>query len=240
MAASWESVVSTLMRDLDKTVAGRYSAVLYGSAARGDWVPGISDVNLLLVLDDTSPAALRGLAPALADWRGTGNAPPLVLSRTEWAGAADAFPIEVTDIMHAHRLLAGSDPIAGMRVDPADLRLMLEHEFLGKLLQLRRGYVALAGDPAALTHLGTASVPTILILQRALLSLVGKTVPREVAPLVRDAAALVGADADAQIEFVKHRPDAAWVATREQFEAYLAAVESAARYLNQLQIGARS
>ena len=86
MADSWEAIVGSLISDLDQSLAGRYSAVLYGSAARGDWVAGVSDINLLLVLEDSSPASLRGLTGAFAGWRKSGNSPPLVFSREEWAG----------------------------------------------------------------------------------------------------------------------------------------------------------
>jgi hypothetical protein len=240
MADSWEAIVASLVSDLDQDLAGRYSAVLYGSAVRGDWVAGLSDINLLLVLDDTTPDALRGLAQAFGNWRRSGNVPPLVFSREEWAGAADAFPIEVTDILHAYKVLKGADPVAGMRVAPADLRTLLEHEFLGKLLQLRRGYVALADERAALAQLGTASVTTIALLQRALLALLGRPVPQGIEAVVQEASIAVGAHPSAQLEFVRHRTDQKWMATREQFEAYLAAVEAAARFVNHLQLGAGS
>jgi hypothetical protein len=240
MADSWEAIVGSLMTDLDQSLAGRYSAVLYGSAARGDWVPGLSDINLLLVLDDTSPASLRGLTQAFSGWRKSGNVPPLVFSREEWAGAADAFPIEVTDILHSYRVLKGSDPVAGMSVLPADLRTLLEHEFLGKLVQLRRGYVALADERAALAQLGTASISTIVLLQRALLALLGRPVPQGIEAVVQEASIAAGAHPGAQLEFVRHRTDQKWMATREQFESYLAAVETAARFVNHLQLGAGS
>jgi hypothetical protein len=240
MAETWEAIVASLINDLDQSLAGRYSAVLYGSAARGDWVAGVSDINLLLVLDDTAPASLRGLAQPFANWRKSGNAPPMVLSREEWAGAADAFPIEVTDILHAYKVLKGADPVAGMRVAPADLRTLLEHEFLGKLLQLRRGYVALADERAALAQLGTASISTIVLLQRALLALMGRSGPRGIEAVVQEASIAVGAHPAAQLEFVRHRADQKWMATREQFESYLAAVETAARFVNHLQLGAGS
>ncbi len=240
MTETWETIVASLVNDLDQSLAGRYSAVLYGSAARGDWVAGVSDINLLLVLDDTSPASLRGLAQPFTIWRRSGNAPPMVLSREEWAGAADAFPIEVTDILHAYKVVKGADPVAGMRVSPADLRTLLEHELLGKLLQLRRGYVALAEERAALAQLGTASISTIVLLQRALLALLGRSVPRGTEAVVQEASIAVGAHPAAQLEFVRHRADQKWMATREQFESYLAAVETAARFVNHLQLGAGS
>ena len=69
-------------------------AVLYGSAARGDWVPGRSDVNVLLLVDDTSPAALRRLTPAVTEWHARGFSPPLIMGRAEWDRSADTFPIE--------------------------------------------------------------------------------------------------------------------------------------------------
>ena len=112
----WEAIVASLVNDLDQSLAGRYSAVLYGSAARGDWVAGVSDINLLLVLDDTSPASLRGPGPGVRRLAQERQCAALVFSREEWAGAADAFPIEVTDILHAYKVLKGADPVAGMRV----------------------------------------------------------------------------------------------------------------------------
>lgn len=240
MAQTWEGIVNSLLGELDRAVPGRYSAVLYGSAARGDFVEGASDINMLLVLDDTTPEVLRLLAPAFGTWRRSGNAPPLVLSRDEWAGAADAFPIEVTDLQLSYRVLRGADPVAGMNVQPSDLRTLLEHEFLGKLLQLRRGYVALAEERGALTQLGTASVSTILLLQRALLALLGRPVPQGAEAVAQEASVAAGAHPAAQLEFLRHRSDQKWMASRDQFESYLAAVETTARFVNHLQLGAGS
>ena len=48
--------------------SGLRSVVLYGSAARGDYEPGTSDLNLILVLDTLSPAVLEQLSPALRRW----------------------------------------------------------------------------------------------------------------------------------------------------------------------------
>ena len=42
-------------------------------------------------------------------------------------------------------VLKGTDPVAGMTVLPADLRTLLEHEFLGKLL-LAVGYRVAQAD----------------------------------------------------------------------------------------------
>jgi hypothetical protein len=240
MTESYETILASLLGDLDRVLGTRYSAVLYGSAARGDWVPGVSDINILLVVDDTSPAVLRTLTQPFSAWRRRGNPPPMLFRRDEWSRAADAFPIELMDIQHAHRVLRGTDPVAGLMLATPHLRLLLEHELRGKLLQLRRGYVALSEDRAALSQLGLASMPTILILLRGTLTLAGKPVPREPEALIRETSVLTGADASALLEIMRHRPEHAWIATREQFEAYLSAVEAAARYVDHLQLGAGS
>ena len=44
------------------------SLMLYGSAARGTWVEGRSDINVLLVVKDASAPTLLRAAPALGDW----------------------------------------------------------------------------------------------------------------------------------------------------------------------------
>ena len=64
-----ERVVTPFLAAADAALGAGYSALLYGSAARGDYTAGRSDINLLLVLDDPSPTRLRALAPAFAAWR---------------------------------------------------------------------------------------------------------------------------------------------------------------------------
>ena len=117
-------------------------------------MPGRSDINLMLILDDLSPGKLTALAGPFGAWRKSGYEPPLVIGRPEWARATDVFPIEITDMRAGYEVLRGPDPVADLSVAPADLRRALEREFRGKLLRLRQGYVAAADDPAALGRPG--------------------------------------------------------------------------------------
>ena len=83
-----DSGIADLVAQLDALAGMDTSAVLYGSAARGDWVPGRSDVNVMLVLDDPSPPALRRLTPAVTEcWHNHGFTPPLIIGRKEWKRA---------------------------------------------------------------------------------------------------------------------------------------------------------
>jgi predicted nucleotidyltransferase len=235
--ASIDKVVTPFLAAADAALGAGYSALLYGSAARGDFVPGRSDINLMLVLDDPSPTRLRGLAPAFAAWRKSAAEPPLLISRAEWARASDVFPIEITDMRAGYRVLRGSDPLAEARVDPGDLRQALERELRGKLLRLRQAYAAAAGDERQLGALAAASAGTVLVLFRSLLTLAGRSVPGGATALAAEAVDLVGAPAGALLAPVEHRGERAWRCTASEFEQYMDAVARAAAYVDQLQPG---
>ncbi len=232
-----QPVLDGFLTEADKVLGAGYSAVLYGSAARGEFVPGRSDINVLLVLDDVAPATLRALGPAFGSWRRAMQEPPLLLSRPEWAGAADAFPIEITDMRVAYRVLRGADPLADLEVDPADLRRALEREFRGKLLRLRQGYVSLAEEEKGLAAVAAESVGTMLVLYRGLLILLGRSVPGEAEALAAAAAGAVGFPAGALAHVIRGRGDRNWRCGTQEFEAYLDAVAHTATYVDHLQLG---
>jgi hypothetical protein len=237
MRATVSRVVDPFLAEADRALGPHYSAVLYGSAARGDFIPGRSDINLMLMVDQLSPEVLRSLREAFRGWRKAVHEPPLILSGAEWNRASDAFPVEITDMRLSYQVLRGSDPLQGVQVDRTDLRKALEREFRGKLLRLRQGYSTYAPDPAALGVLGLESSATILVLLRALLTLIGKPVPIESNEVVTAAATTIGFEAGSLLHVVRHRADREWRCAASEFEAYMRVVEQAAQYLDQLQLG---
>jgi hypothetical protein len=232
-----ERIVTPFLAQVDAALGDGFSAVLYGSAARGDFVPGRSDINLMLILDDLSPRTLAALAGPFGTWRKSGYEPPLVIGRPEWDRATDVFPIEITDMRAGYQVLRGSDPLQGLHVVPEDLRRALEREFRGKLLRLRQGYVAAGGDPAALGELASRSSGTVLVLLRALLALLGRPAPREPVELGAAAAAALGVDGEPLLNVIRHRVERGWRCQPAEFLGYLDAVTRAAAFLDQLQLG---
>jgi hypothetical protein len=237
MRDSISRVVDPFLLEADQALGQDYSAVLYGSAARGDFVPGRSNVNLMLVMDQVTPAILRSLGRAFAGWRKGTPEPPLLLSRAEWTRATDAFPIEITDMRTSYQVLRGADPLDGVTVDPTDLRKALEREFRGKLLRLRQGYAGYAPDPAALGKLGLQSAATILVLLRGVLTLSGRSVPQDPLEVASAAATTIGFEGEHLLHVVRHRTDREWRCQAPEFENYMKAVEDSARFVDQLQLG---
>jgi hypothetical protein len=153
------------------------SAVLYGSAAAGDFVPGTSNYNLLLVLDALGPAELDAVAKPTARWTKDGHRPPLLFTRGQLEASAEVFPIELLDMRRSRRVLFGDDPLAGVTVEREHLRLQLERELNEKLLALREGYLLTGGRPSRVFALLVSSLAGLLVLLRAALSLFQEDVP---------------------------------------------------------------
>jgi hypothetical protein len=233
-------LVDELLAGLDRVLGTSYSAVLFGSAARGDYIATLSDINILVVLDEASPETLRRLERPLGDWHSAGQLAPLLITRAEWGRATDVFPVELVDLQDTHRVLRGSDPVAGLTVNAAHLRIALETDLRGKLLRLRRGYVALRLDPVAMTRVMAHTVPQLLLLFRALLRLLDRPIPREHETLVGQAAAIVGFDPETVLVIDRRRREREWLASSAEYEGYMRAVEAAARFVDHLHVGAHA
>src|SRR5687767_15968098 len=139
-----EELVSQLRSAIGQ---GLHAVVLYGSQATPDH-SAKSDYNILVLVDSLDATRLQAASAAARAWADAGNPPPLTLTLDEWHGSSDIFPMEYADVLERHRVLFG-DLVMDIAVNPQHLRLQLEHEAMGTLLQLRRGAMAAGDDPKA-------------------------------------------------------------------------------------------
>lgn len=213
------------------------AAILYGSAARGQYQSGVSDLNVLVLLHQLDLATLTQCAEPARLWAEAGNPPPLLLSMDEWRRSADVFAIEYTDMEEAHQLLFGSDPFAEVQVRPEHLRLQCERELKSKLIQLREHLLLAGASPEALSQLLQRSLSTFLVLFRALLRLAGEQVPRAHAEVVRVTAARAEFSAEPLLAILRARTGEAALSPRlddEVVSGYLAAVGQVVRWVDRL------
>lgn len=214
------------------------SLVLYGSAARGEFNPARSDLNLLLILREASPAALKPLGAAIRDWVKHGQPPPWVFTEEGFKASADVFPMEIEDMREAHGVLRGVDPLEGVTTERAHLRAQLEREARQKLLHLRTHYPASAPDGRALSALVESSFRGFLPLFRALLRLHGEHPPRAVEELVRLAAEAAGCEATL-FRWAIERHAGKKVGTLQAYdlvaERYLEAIEQIVLHIDRLE-----
>ena len=211
------------------------AVVLYGSAAAGEHIPKRSDYNVLVLVQALPLDRLRAAAAVTQAWIGAGNPPPMTMTANEWRGSADIFPMEYADILDRHRVLYGEPPFEGMRVLPADLRLEVEQQAMGKLLQLRAGVLAAGADSKRQIELLERSLSTIMVVFRGVLRLLGERPSADYAELTSAVAARAGFDADPVARVVRHvrgeeRLDAKGAGTA--LGGYLGAMERLVQFLD--------
>ena len=178
--AEIRDAVSRLADDLARAAGANLAGLtLYGGLARGRYRAGKSDINLLIVLGDTSTESLAAIAPALrAAWRAV-RVEPFIVKASEVPRLAEVFPTKVLDIQSHLVVLRGQDPFAGIEVSRAQIRLRVEQGLSNLALRMRRRYISIFDDPRSLASaLADAAVPLKVELA-ALLQLAGKDEPSE-------------------------------------------------------------
>lgn len=211
------------------------AVALYGSAARGEHLAKHSDLNVLVVAERVTMEHLRREGPVARTWREAGNPPPLTLSRAEWLGSADIFPIEYADILAHHKVLAGALPVDGIAVKTHELRLQLEHEAMSALLRLRHAVILAGGDEKALRELLEDSVSTVMVFYRAALRLKGEAPPADSEAVCDRVASQTSLDTDAVRRILRHKQQKATLSSAEipvTVERYLAAAQSLVGWLD--------
>ncbi len=153
------------------------SIVLYGPEVHGDAYREIEQLNLLLVLRDLEPQTLRLLGDPVYFWLKRAQPWPRLFTLELMRDSLDVFPIEFLDISRHHRIVFGSDPLAGFAPDPTHLRIQCERELREKLMRLREGYVESRGATRSLRKLLSASFASFAPVWRGCLHLLAVDVP---------------------------------------------------------------
>jgi len=232
--------LNRLLADLERVWPPGFVAVLFGSVARGEYIPGWSDINVLLIAPELAPETLRGSREALLRWRDAAGTLPLLFSTAEWHRSGDAYPLEIADMRTGYRVLRGTDPLTGLVVHPGDLRTALERELHGKLMRMRQGYALYGSLPTEMSEFLRRSASSVLVLYRGLLVLTGGPVPNDAAGVVAAAAAIAGFEPEPVTRIIIHRADPAWQCEEDDIRGYLAAVATAASFVDNFQTGART
>jgi hypothetical protein len=216
------------------------SVVLYGSAAAGEHIKKRSDYNVLVIVRRIGPEQIRAASAVARSWSESGNPAPLTLTEAEWRRSSDIFPMEYADILERHRILFGTPPFEGIRVEPADLRRELEEQAMGKLLHLRQGALASGGDGKLQLELLEASLSTFMVIFRAVVRLRGGSPPTDYEALARDVGALAGFDPEPFLRVVRHVRGTTRLPHGEAgatLAGYLTAVDMLVTWLDRLDAG---
>ena len=148
--------------------------VLFGSAARGDFITGRSNLNILLVVRNLSVDLLRRAGQLHRQWGPQKIIAPLVMMEDDLQRSRYLFPLECLQMAQHHVVLAGRDPFGETPVEPARLGWQCEHELMANLLQVRQRFIEGEGRIEAIQALLILSITAVLPCVRGLLYCLGQ------------------------------------------------------------------
>lgn len=204
------------------------SVILFGSAVAGDFHPGLSNLNVLCILRDSSFASLSALAPVAKWWYDEKQPPPLCMTRRELERSADVFTIELLDMQQHHRVLFGENVIQNLRISMHVHRVQVEYELREKLMLLRQQILLAVGNDSRLWDLLLHSVPSFGTLFRHALIALGEPAQSSRREAVNALSKRVGFDLSAihqALDVREHKAESKKINASEFAARYLAAVE---------------
>ncbi len=154
---------------------GLISVILYGSAASGEFTGKHSNINLLVILDNTGLENLARISKILSAGKFK-ILSPLFFTEDYISSSTDVFPIEFLDMKENYSVIYGKDVLAGFEVDLKNLRFQCEQELKAKVINVKKNYLSTA-DKNALKELLFKSFNSSLHILRNLIRLKGRTPP---------------------------------------------------------------
>jgi predicted nucleotidyltransferase len=130
-----DELVKTLEHKLGKNLVG---IVVHGSAVRGGWRAGSSDVDLVVVVGEATQEALESIGPALELARFSARIEAMILTKAEITRSADCFPLLYADLARIAVTLAGENPFKDLAVPSHHKRLRIEQELRELRIRMRR------------------------------------------------------------------------------------------------------
>ena len=182
-----QRLLKSYVKDVTKLYGNELEGILlYGSAVRGEFLSGRSNLNLLLVMSSYDLEVLKKYDSIHKRWSKEQVVVPLFLTADDLQSASFAFPLEYQDILECHRLLWGQDPFVGLKIDARYLAGEVLQALRGNLLRLRQRLVEGRSTEEAMTILLSLSITALLPALRGLQRLLGRPVLAHGDPLLKD------------------------------------------------------
>jgi predicted nucleotidyltransferase len=203
-----DEFTKNLEKALTKDLVG---ILVHGSVVRGEYRPGESDVDVIVILEKADFTHLEAIGNALQLARYSARIEAMILVESEIAGASDAFPLLYDEIKQRHILLCGRDPFSGVEVHDTHRRLRIEQELREAQIRLRRAVTDAFGAREAIAGAVMRKVKQVRAPLHALLALKGITSAPDLPSVLAKIAETYGVEV-APLRAAREAPDAAHAA----------------------------
>ncbi len=153
------------------------SIAVYGSVAAGDFVPKVSDVNMVIIFDRLEFTDFKKGLKLINRGIKHKISAPLFLTKEYIQRSLDVFPAEFLEMKDNHINLYGEDLLSSLNVDESNLRLYCEQQLKGKLIRIRQAYLEIGLKNRGMEALLKESFTSLIPIFRNLLRLKGLKPP---------------------------------------------------------------
>jgi len=223
-----------LIENLDENVL---ALLVYGSAAGVNYNPGVSNINIAVIVK-TLDFSVLNQSLVLVQWgRKHKIATPLFLSKGYVLNSLDVFPVEFSEIKEQHKLIFGEDIFKELQIPRHDVRLLCEQQVKGKLLRLRQAYLDIGPNPSVLKNVLLSALSDLIPIFRQLIILKGQKPPEQKEEMLKVLANIFALDVDPFL-VVLHDKNKKFSISSHQVEAhlqnFLSQLENLSRHMDSL------
>lgn len=215
------------------------SITVVGSSLTGDFKPGQSDINTVLVLGRQTLGSLKSIAGLAKPMSKKKISAPLLMTPSYIERSLDVFGVEFLDFQLTHQTIFGDDPFVSLSFNKKDVRLQCERELKAILIRLRQGYIAAAANRKLVRDILISAAKGLAPLLRAMLWLKEAERPNRVEPTFVKAASEFSVNMDSLVTAGKWRHEKARLSETEMenaFESVYAAVDQLALTVDKIEV----
>ena len=213
------------------------SIFVYGSSTGKDFVPGKSNINLLLVFNELNLSHLKSSLKIVAKGRKQGIIAPLFITENHIRTSLDAFPIEFLEMKENHVTVYGEDILKPLEIAKSNIRLQCEQQLKGKLIRLRQAYLEIGLTRKGVENLLIESLTSLIPTFRNMLRLKGKEVPLEKEKIINNISSAFNVDGETFLSVLKDKrgdEKIAGVEAEEFLGRYLGEIQKLATAIDEL------
>jgi predicted nucleotidyltransferase len=227
-----------LLQDLNAAFGNNLlCAAIFGSAASPRYVPGRSDINIVLVMNSDSILSLKPLNRMERKWLKRRVVFSFFFTPEELRTSLDVFPLEFLGIRREHIVLTGTDYFQDLKINPALLRLQCERDLKGGLIHLKREFIRWHHKKKALAELARISFTRFLIIFRGILFAAGaEETPQEARNLCAALGKILGISVPALERIAAGNVPMDLSGLVGFYPEYVSAIEEAARSIDRLTV----
>lgn len=211
--------------------------LIYGSAVSGNFKPGISNVNMALIVKRLDVSVLKQVSLLFKGLHKKRVDSPLLLTQEYILNSLDVFPIEFMEIKQCHKVIFGEDFFSSLEIPRKDLRLLCEQQIKGKLLHLRQAFLNLGSNAAVLRKFVVHVFYDLIPVFRCLIDLKGKAPCSGKEDMLRQLATIFSLDENVLLGVYKERHKKFFITKSSieiHFQNLLNVLEILARHMDSL------